>query len=396
MAEFTDEDDALLDALEVEIEVKSTSGRTPREERIVAGFEEIQRFVDQHGHAPEQGEGKDIFERIYAVRLDRLRALTECRALLEHLDRQELLSGVSLAHVEAEDDMDDDRLLAELGVDGPPDGIADLRHVRSTAEKRAAEEIGNRKTCEDFEEFKPMFLQIKKDLDTGIRRSRPFESMDQIQMGQWFIVGGQIAYVAHVGDEFLTEYGRRDSRLRVIYDNGTESDVLLRSLQRALHRDGAGRAISDPDPGPLFSGEPEEGDEASGTIYVLRSKSENATVVANREILHKIGVTGGSVERRIDGAKFDATFLLAEVEIVATYKLSNINRSKLEALIHRIFDQVRLNIEIKDRFGNPVVPREWFLVPLFVIDEAVSRIKDGSITDYCYEPNTALLKRIAN
>lgn len=396
MAEFTDADDALLEALEVEVRDKSSSGRTPREERMVAGFDEIQRFVDQHGHAPEHGEGRDIFERLYAVRLDRLRQLAEARALLEPLDRQHLLGGARPAAEATGDEMDDDALLAELGVDGPPDGIADLRHVRSTAQKRAAEEIGNRKKCEDFDDFQPMFLQIRRDIDTGVRRSRPFESMDQIQKGQWFIVGGQIAYVADVGEEFLTEYDRRDSRLRVIYDNGTESDVLLRSLQRALHRDGTGRAISDPDAGPLFSGEIAEGDETSGTIYVLRSKSDNPAVAVHREILHKIGVTGGSVERRIVGAKLDPTFLLADVELVASYKLSNINRTKLEALIHRVFDPVRLNVEIKDRFGNPVVPREWFLVPLFVIDEAVARIKDGSIIDYRYDPSSASLKPIAS
>lgn len=241
-----------------------------------------------------------------------------------------------------------------------------------------------------------MFEQVKKDLDTDVRRTRPFETMDQIQKNQWFIVGGQIAYVAEVGEEFVTEYGRRDSRLRVIYDNGTESDVLLRSLQRALHRDGTGRAISDPNAGPLFSGEAEEGDQASGTIYVLRSKSENPVVAANRDVLHKIGVTGGNVERRLFNAKLDPTFLLADVELVATYKLSNINRTKLENLIHRIFDPVRLDIEIKDRFGNPVVPREWFLVPLFVIDEVVSRIKDGTITAYQYDPGSASLKRLAS
>jgi hypothetical protein len=396
VAEFTDADDALLEALEVEVRDKSSSGRTPREERMVAGFDEIQRFVDQHGHAPEHGEGRDIFERLYAVRLDRLRQLAEARALLEPLDRQHLLGGARPAAEATGDEMDDDALLAELGVDGPPDGIADLRHVRSTAQKRAAEEIGNRKKCEDFDDFQPMFLQIRRDIDTGVRRSRPFESMDQIQKGQWFIVGGQIAYVADVGEEFLTEYDRRDSRLRVIYDNGTESDVLLRSLQRALHRDGTGRAISDPDAGPLFSGEIAEGDETSGTIYVLRSKSDNPAVAVHREILHKIGVTGGSVERRIVGAKLDPTFLLADVELVASYKLSNINRTKLEALIHRVFDPVRLNVEIKDRFGNPVVPREWFLVPLFVIDEAVARIKDGSIIDYRYDPSSASLKPIAS
>ena len=396
MADFTDEDDALLAELGVDVEVKASGGRTLREERIVAGFEEVQRFVDEHGRTPQHGEEKHIFERIYAVRLDRLRALEECRSLLEAVDRQGLLKGAQSKSVDAlVDDMDDDALLAELGVDVARDAIAELRHVRSAAEKRAAEEIANRTKCEDFEELKPLFEQIKKELETKVRQSRPFETMDQIKKGSWFIVGGQMAYVAEVGEEFITEYGRRDSRLRVIYDNGTESDVLLRSLQRALHRDGTGRAISDPNAGPLFSGEIEEGDEASGMIYVLRSKSDNPVVAANRDILHKIGVTGGSIERRIDNARLDPTFLLADVEVVATYKLSNINRTKLENLIHRIFDPVRLDIEIKDRFGNPVVPREWFLVPLFVIDAAVNRIKDGTITEYRYDPGTASLEKVA-
>lgn len=394
MADFTEEDDALLEELGVEVEAKAAGGRTPREQRIIAGFEEVQRFVDQHGRMPRHGEGKDIFERLYAVRLDRLRGLAECRSLLEPLDGQELLAGAAPTPVVGPDEMDDDSLLAELGVEVAPDGITELRHVRSAAEKRAAEEIANRKTCEDFEEFRPMFLNVRKELESGVRRTVPFQTMAEIQKGQWFIVGGQMAYVAEVGEEFVTEYDRRDSRLRVIYDNGTESDVLMRSLQRALHRDDAGRRITDPDPGPLFSGEIEDGDEASGTIYVLRTKSDDPALFAHREILHKIGVTGGSAERRIDNAKLDPTFLLADVEIVATYKLSNISRVKLENLIHRIFDPARLKIAIKDRFGNAVVPREWFLVPLFVIDEAVSRIKDGSITGYQYDPGTASLKRL--
>ena len=224
----------------------------------------------------------------------------------------------------------------------------------------------------------------------------PFQRMAEIKKGEFFIVGGQIAYVAEVGKEFISQYDRRDSRLRVIYDNGTESDVLLRSLQRALHRDEAGRRITDPVAGPLFVGESEDGDLASGTIYVLRSKSDNPVVASNREVLHEIGVTGGKVENRITNAKLDPTFLMADVEIVATYKLSNINRTKLENLIHQIFDPARLDIEIKDRFGNPITPHEWFLLPVFVIDEAVERIKDGTITSYRYDPKTASLIRNAN
>lgn len=137
----------------------------------------------------------------------------------------------------------------------------------------------------------------------------------------------------------------------------------------------------------------EDGDLASGTIYVLRSKSDNPNIARYRDVLHKIGVTGGDMKTRIANAKLDPTFLLADVEIIATYELYNINRARLENLIHRIFDTARLDIEIKDRFGNAVIPREWFLVPLFVIDDVVEKIKDGTITGYIYDPNAAALVR---
>jgi hypothetical protein len=389
--QFTDDDDALLAELGVEVEEKKVATRTPREERIIAGFEEIQRFVEEHGHAPKHGEERDIFERLYAVRLDRIRELEECRSLVEPLDHQGLLAGEPVTTTEPSDDMDDDALLAELGVEAEKPAITELRHVRPSAEKKAAEEIANRQKCEDFERFKPLFQQVQNELDTGLRTTRPFERKAEIAPGRFFIVGGQKAYVASMDEAFLTDQGMTDARLRVIFDNGTESNMLMRSLQRALHKDDAGRRITDPSAGPLFADHTADGDEASGTIYVLRSKSELPVVKENRTVLHKIGVTNRKVERRIANAKIDATFLLADVEIVATYELYNINRTKLENLIHRIFDRARLDIEIKDRFGNPVVPREWFLVPLYAIDEAVERIKDGTIRDYAYDPSTASL-----
>lgn len=386
-----------LDELRAELsdfaQPEKKGGRTPREERILAGFEEIQRFVEEHGHAPRHGEECDIFERLYAVRLGRLRALQECRDLLAPIDHQGLLGAVSPLLVPA-DDMDDDALLAELtGAAGAAD-ITELRYIRSSEEKRAAEEIANRSKCEDFEEFGPLFERVKSDLAAGIRQARPFQKKQaEIKRGELFIIGGQIAYVADVGEEFITRYDRRDSRLRVIYDNGTESNVLSRSLQRALHRDETGRRITDPSVGPLFAGEIESDDLASGTIYVLRSKSEHPLVAEHRDILHKIGVTGVDVARRVADAKNDPTFLMADVEVVATYQLYNINRVKLENLIHRVFASAQLDIEIPDRFGKPVVPREWFLIPVFVVDEAVERIKDGTITDYIYDPQVARLVR---
>lgn len=386
---FTDEDEALLEELGVEVEETKITGRTARDERVIAGFEEIQRFVDQHGHAPQHGEDRDIFERLYAVRLDRLRNLPDCRAVIEPLDRQGLLAVISpVADVDA---LDDDALLAELGVGPAKQGIADLKYVRSAADKRAAEEIANRAKCEDFDQFKALFQQIQNDLDTGVRQTRPFELNADIKQGTWFIVSGQKAYVAEVGEIFTNAQGRTDARLRVLFDNGTESNMLMRSLQRSLNKDEAGRRITDPVAGPLFADQTNEDDYASGKIYVLRSKSDLPLVAANRDLIHKIGVTNLNVTQRIAGARLQPTFLMADVEIVATYELFNINRTKLENLIHRVFEPARLDIEIEDRFGNPVIPREWFLVPRFVIDEAVDRIRDGTITNYVYDPKQARL-----
>jgi T5orf172 domain len=258
----------------------------------------------------------------------------------------------------------------------------------------------NRAVCEDFEQFKPLFVGVAKELEAGLRITRQIRKdagflKADINKGEFFIIGGQTAYIADVGEPIKAPNGEFDARLRVIYSNATESNLLLRSLQRALYKDETSRRVSEPTAGPLFSAEADDGDLASGTIYVLRSKSDHPVVAANREILHKIGVTGGDVGRRISNAKLDPTFLMADVEIVASYELYNINRTKLENVIHRVFDPARLDIEIKDRFGNPVVPREWFLVPVFVVDEAVERIKDGTITNYTYDPKTASLTRVA-
>ena len=371
-------------------------GRSPREERIIAGFEEVQRFVEQHGRAPQHGEDRDIFERLYAVRLDRLRALEDCRALLTPFDHQGLLDAGDPTVASSADDLDIDDLAAELeGASGEP-SITQLRHVRTSADKRVADEIAERDKCEDFDRFEPLFAAAQHDLDAGIRTTRPFVRdagllKADITDGQFFILGGQIAYVADVGETFRAPNGEADARLRVIYSNGTESNLLRRSLQRALYKDEAGRRITEPAAGPLFAEDSGDDDQASGTIYVLRSKSDHPLVVANRKVLHKIGVTGGDVSRRIGAAKLDPTFLMADVEIVATYNLFNMNRARLENIIHRIFAPARLDIEVKDRFGNPVIPREWFLVPLFAIDEAVAKIKDGTITNYIYDPTSARL-----
>lgn len=393
MAELSD--DELLAELGVEIEQPKARIYTPRQERIIAGFEDIVRFYEEHGRAPLYGEDRDIFERLYAVRLDRLRELEECRELLNDMDKHGLIAGMQPEDQIAPSEIDDDALLAELGIEPTAeDDIRVLRHVQSAEERRAAEEIANRTKCADFDRFKPLFEQVERDIESGSRSTRRFVKdagflKADITKGQFFILGGQIAYVADVGEMIKAPNGETDARLRVIYSNGTESDLLRRSMQRALYKDDAGRRITEIEAGPLFAADTEEGDLESGTIYVLRSKSDHPMVAENRHLIHKIGVTGGSVETRIAGADKSATYLLAGVEVVATYKLFNINRVQLEGVIHKVFAGAALDLTIPDRFGNPVRPREWFLVPLTVIDEAVTRIQDGSITAYVYDRTQA-------
>ena len=390
--QFTDEDDELLAELGVEVESKTASSRTLREERIIAGFEEVERFVEEHGRLPQHGEDKDIFERIYAVRLDKIQSSLECKDILMALDKNGLLINTPQLGEAINDDLDDDALLAALGVsDLGENDITKLTHVKTRSEKRAAEEIGHRSLCNDFENFKSLFLQIKTDLKAGIRKTLPFKEDASINKGEYFIVGGQIAYIAESEELTQDAFSKWDGRLRIIFDNGTESNILLRSLQKALYKDEGGRRISDPNPGPLFEGLAEEADVESGTIYVLRSKSDHPEIKQNYNVLHKIGVTGGNVEKRLANAKLDPTFLMADVEVVATYNLYNINRTKLENLLHRFFESARLNIQINDRFGIPIVPREWFLVPIFIIDEVVEKIKDKSLSNYRYDVNEVKL-----
>lgn len=386
------DDDDLLEALGVEAAPTKASSHTAQQERLIAGFEDILRFVEAHGRAPQHGEDRDIFERLYAVRLDRLRGMPEACELLAPMDPRGLLDAPA-ALATMVDELDDEDLLAELGVDAPADegNITHLRNVASYADRKVAEEIANRARCEDFDHFQPLFEQVERDIKSGQRKTLRFGRDASVDQGNFFILDGQIAYVAEVGEATRTPNGESNARLRVIFSNGTESNLLECSLQRALYKDETGRRITDPDNGPLFGDAMELDDIESGTIYVLQSQSDHPYVAQHRELIHKIGVTGGKVETRIAGAKDDATYLLAGVDIVATYKLAHINRTKLENLFHKIFAPAQLDLTIEDRFGKPVKPREWFLVPLPAIDDAVRRIRDGSIMKYVYDPKAAQL-----
>ncbi|MDP1560331.1 MAG: GIY-YIG nuclease family protein [Pirellulaceae bacterium] len=405
---FTDDDDVLLAELGVEVEVRSEQTYTAKQERIIAGFEDVQRFYREHDRTPQHGADRDIFERLHAVRLDRIRASEEYLSLLRGLDSDGILQAVVQEDEVAYLAESDDELLNELGVGANASDITKMTHVRPIgqrgAERRVADEIAQRKPCVDFDEFRLDFEAVQADIETGRQSTELFRtsSRSQIRRGDWFILDGQKTLVADAEAWFTAEHGERDRRLRVIFDNGTEADLLLRSLRRALNKDEGSRRIvpfngqTDDDlreVGPLFSGVTDETDLASGVIYVARSLSDHPFVQEHQELLHKIGLTTGEPEKRIANAKKEATYLLAEAEVVAVYRLANINCRGFESLLHKFLARARIDLALADRFGGTVQPREWFLVPLPVIEEVVERIKDGTITSYVYDVQTASIRR---
>ena len=359
---------------------------------MIAGFEDILNFVEVHGRSPQHGDENDIFERLYAVRLDQLRKNDQAKSLLAGLDRNGLLS---VTYEPLDPDIEDEALLAELGqaveLEDDADDISTLRHVSPIKHRRAAEEVANREVCRDFETFEPLFKQVKADLGSGVRTASEKTVYGDIEAGHFYIIKGQIAYVSEKKDmQKASGKNGLDYRLRVVYDNGTESGLLMSSLQRSFYDpDNKVRVISELSVGPLF-GIAEADDLETGTIYVLKTRSELPEVANVKDVILKIGVTKLDVKRRVANAKNDPTYLLGDVEIVDEYKLFNINRTKLEKLIQRIFSDARVSITIKDRFGKPVQPNEWFMVTRDAVAKAVELIQSDQIQNYTYDHKNAV------
>lgn len=383
MSEISDLD--LLNELGETLEVEKSKQYTALEARLIAGFEDILKFIAENGHSPQQGEGRSIFERLYAVRLEQLRKNQQALELLADMDEAGLLQTNSDIN---DNEVDDEAILADLGVkliSNDEADITNLKHVSPVAHRKAAEEIAGREVCRDFDKFEPLFQQVREDLKVGVRKTRDSATQEDIDIGSFFVVKGQLAYVAEKGDEIeATGKNTMDARLRVVFDNGTESNLLLRSLQRSLYGEDRSRLITSLNAGPLFS-DSTDIEKQTGTIYVLRSKSDLPEILPIRNAILKIGVTGGDVKVRVAGAKTDPTYLLGDVEVIDEYKLFDINRLKLEKMLHRLFSDARLKISIKDRFGNPFIPREWFMITASAVNQAVELIKSGEIQNYQYD-----------
>ncbi len=363
--------------------------------RIQQAFEEINVFVDRHHCSPGEGHAGQkisVSERSLRMRLNTYRENQHIAEQLKEYDRHGLLTiqPTLAAPTSLNDILElDDDLLSD-----PNDDIFTFRHARPAAAR--PDKISERKRCDDFEQFKPLFEQVITELATGVRKSMKFAQEQEIEAGGFFILNGVMVYVAEVNDPHVRN-GKKNARLRLIFENGTEGQNLLRSLATELYKDPLGRRISDPNAGPLFNPIPTTvtvvgpRERITGCIYVVRSLSPLPEIARLDGQLFKIGFTTGAFEDRIRGAKDDPTFLMAPVHPVRTYDAINLNANKFENLVHRFFAEARLDIEITDRFGKPFRPREWFLLPLTVIEQAVVILLDGSIVRFRYDAKTCAI-----
>ncbi|MCP3385930.1 GIY-YIG nuclease family protein [Bradyrhizobium sp. CCGUVB4N] len=376
--------DDLLSGSDPLLNVKLTTKTVSSEQqRIVDTFAEVNTFIDRHKRKPGDTDKPSVSERALRMKLNGLLNDPAVHETLLPHDRHALLPAAPAQPPQTLDDIFDDDLLKT-----PQDDIFDLVHVKPAAAR--PDEVAERQVCAEFDKFKPLFEQCVREMAESKRKAIPFANEQEIGAGEFFILNGVLVYVAEVGETHIRN-GKKNARLRLIFDNGTEGNNLLRSLATELYKDPNGRRVTTTDMGPLFTDVPATGDTQTGMIYVVKSLSDDPEIRKLDGVLHKIGFTSGKMEIRIQNAKDDPTFLMAPVHPVTTYTLYNIDRVRLEHLLHDFFAAARLDIEITDRFGKKVRPREWFLLPPSIIGEAVARLKDGSIVNYRYDRDDGTL-----
>ena len=386
------------------LNVSPGKGRKQSTESIYVGmYEEIRAFIKAHGHEPDENS-LSIAEAQLGTRLKRLRNDADAQKALAPFDvelsilsaSQELKNTSQHKHEEVESNVLslDDILSSELLLDDDPIFNVSDRLV-GTKTQSTNDYQARRTPCADFEKFQPLIEAIQRDLNAGARTTTKIEGIADIKEGQAFIVGGLIAYVAEVGEKYEHRKGHHNARTRIVFSNGMESDLLLRSFGAALYKDKAARAITGSTEGPLFgqreSAAPRA--ERTGIVYVLKSNSQLPQIKSKRDILHKIGVTSGTVKSRTANATKDPTYLLAEVELIAEFTLYGLHPKAVEKLLHAFFDEARAGIEINDRFGQPVKPREWFFVPATVVGEALDLLIRNELADYWYDAHQARIIR---
>ena len=379
LRQLVDDDDLGL------LDVKPKQGYgISEDDRLVESFFEINEYYRQYNCEPTKSI-TDIQQARLAMRLASLRNESGKINTLIGFDEFNLLTPVreieSLDDIFADDDLD---ILGELG----DDSIFNLKNIPKTIDM--PDYIAKRKPCNNFEHFEALFVQCHADLQNGKRLARPFAREQQVDKGQFFVLKGVLVYIDNVGEK-VKSAGKTNARLRCIFENGTESDVLLRSLARELYRDGRRVTVHEDRLMDDLNNIVNE-DAQTGYIYVLKSLSTNPAIAALND-LYKIGFSTVAVEERIKGAETDPTYLMAAVHVIETFECFNLNPQKLELMLHKFFAKVCLEVDVFDAAGKRFTPREWFIAPLAVIEEVVELILSGEIVDFSYDDQAKMIRQ---
>lgn len=419
------------------LEVTPVASGPSAGDRGVEQFEAINAFFDAHGRPPSRCQG-GLQEKQLARRLEAIHKDPQRLAHLRLYDRHGLLpppeaeageappapetEGETAPHSEAttpgagaedrgeprterssapaasrttEDEPADslEEILADdelLG--GGATSIFELEHVEPVSSRETPDEIAQRVPCGDFWRFEQLFERAHAKIQSGALEVDRFRGETQIREGDFFIVGGMLCLVDRLYDEQERgKDGRLDYRSRVIFANGTEANLLRRSLARALYEDENGRRVI---PDAETVSEQMAGithhDRREGVIYIVRTLRDDSAL-RHYQHLHKIGYTEGDLDGRLANAERDPTFLEAPVELVMRLTCYNLNPRQFETLVHAFLAERRVPITLQDRRGRRYQPREWFDVPLETAEAVCRRILDGSIVDYRLNPITGVL-----
>ena len=368
--------------------IKPTNSKVRNEdERLVASFQEINLFFELNNREPELGgdiQEHQLFSRLKSIRENPLKIemlkIHDIYGILDYMPKE----------ITSLDDVLSDDLLGILNDDDT--GLFDLKHVSKFKERESADFVDRRKKCKNFDDYEHLFINVQKELKAGKRKLLDFK-FGNLQVGSFYVHNGLIFYVEKINITQLEHYRpdgkriREDGRTRLIFENGTESQMLRNSIQKRLYENGKIISENSDNTNKEFLerfGNINEEDEEAGFIYILKSKSDKQEI---KEInnLYKIGFSKVSVEERIKNASQEPTYLMADVKIVMAYKCYNMNPHKLEQLVHGFFGRACLSIDVFDTNGNRHTPREWFIAPLHVIEQAIHYIIAGSIINYRYD-----------
>lgn len=380
------------------VALKSKAGPT---DLIGSQFESIMTFVDSYGRAPQNTPNATMSEKSLTRQLNAIRANPEQRKILRERDRHELLAGVevnqnlsetpefelasppeisksemvtSLEDIFADDD------LGLLDFDAPE--IFTIKHV-PVGKKDLPDEIARRQPCPDFERFSPLFARVHEGFRNGVFSVIRYRNEHKFQEGDFFILSGVMGYVHRAGER-LEQYDTYNARLHLVFENGTELNMLYQSLTQGLVRDKEGLKVD-------LNGQqlvPIDAPVPSGFVYVLATKSTDPVLAPYILDLYKIGFTETTVEKRIQNAANDRTFLEAPVRIIFTTQCFNMNANRLEALVHGFLAKQRLNITLRAVNGSTYTPREWFHTPLATVQAVIKYILDGTISEYRMDNTT--------